>query len=126
MDAWVVRQPRAATVLLSNHALPRHSIETEQVHVQVTAAALPRNVYVERIDEDHANAKRRWLEMGKPESPNAREVEQMCVASQMVREPQPWKYGDGTIHLELALPPHAVAAITVEFAPEPAKGDALV
>ena len=79
-------------------------------------------MYVERIDEDHANAKRLWLEMGKPEFPSVREVEQLCAASQMVREPQPWKYEDGTIHLDLALPPHAVAAISVEFAPEPSKG----
>jgi xylan 1,4-beta-xylosidase len=122
VDAWVVRQPGEATVLLDNFALPLHPIETEQVHVQLTGASRPGHVYVERIDEDHANAKHLWLEMGKPEFPTAREVEQMCVASQMVREPQPWKYEAGRIHMELSLPPQGIAAVTVEFAPEPARG----
>ena len=109
-------------MLLNNSSLPRHPIATEQVHVELAGAPPPRNVYVERIDEDHANAKHCWLEMGKPEFPTRREVEQLCVASQLVRQPQPWKYEDGMVHLELALPPHAIAAITVEFAPEPVRG----
>ncbi|HUY31150.1 MAG TPA: glycosyl hydrolase [Pirellulales bacterium] len=121
VDAWVVRRPSGATVLLDNSALPRHPIDTERIHVQLTGAAPPRNVYVERIDEDHANAKRRWLEIGKPEFPTAAEVEQLRAASQMVREQQPWKYEDGAVQLELALPPQAIAAVTLEFAPEPAK-----
>ena len=83
---------------------------------------MPRNVYIERIDENHANAKRLWLEMGKPEFPSMREVEQMDTASQIVREPQSWKYENGTIHLDLAMPPHAVAAISLEFTPDPLKG----
>ncbi len=122
VDAWVVRQPGATTVLLSNHALPRHPIEKAQVHVRLTDSPPPRNVSVERIDEDHANAKRLWHEMGEPPFPNAREVDQLQAASQIRREPQPWKCEDGTIHLELDLAPHAVAAITVEFAPQPSSG----
>jgi xylan 1,4-beta-xylosidase len=122
VDAWVVRRPRAATVLLSNHALPRHPIENDRVHVRLTGSPPPRNVSVERIDEDHANAKRVWHDMGEPPFPSAREVEQLQAASQIIREPQPWNYEDGTIHLELALPPHAVAAISVEFAPQSSSG----
>jgi xylan 1,4-beta-xylosidase len=118
VDAWAVRQPGAATVLLTNHALPRHPIEKETVRVQLIGAK-PRNVYIERIDEDHANPKRLWGEMGKPEYLSVRDVDRLNEASQMGREPQPWKYKGGAIHMEIDLPPHAVAAITVEFAPEP-------
>ena len=122
VDAWVVRHPGGATVLLCNHALPRHPIETEQVHIQLTDVPRPANVYVERIDGDHANAKGCWLEMGKPEFPTAKEVERLRAASEMVRERQTWKYIEGSVHLELALPPHALAAVTLEFAPQPTKG----
>jgi xylan 1,4-beta-xylosidase len=121
VDAWVVRQPRTVTVLLSNHALPRHPIGNERIHFQLIGTP-PRNVYVERIDDDHANAVRLWGEMGKPEFPTAREVEQLRAASQMLREPQPWKYEDGTVHLELTLPSHAVAAVTLEIGPERSRG----
>jgi xylan 1,4-beta-xylosidase len=116
VDVWVVRGRDAVTVLLTNHALPRHQIETESVNVQLTDLPSPRSVYVERIDNDHANAKRLWIEMGQPALPSAREIEQLHVASQIVREPLQWKYEAGTLHLELVMPPQAIAAITVELA----------
>jgi xylan 1,4-beta-xylosidase len=122
VDVWVVRGRGTVTVLLTNHALPRHPIETESIHVQLTGLLSPRNVYIERIDEDHANAKRLWIEMGRPALPTEREIEQLHVASQIVRKPLQWKYEAETLHLELAMPPHAIAAITVELAPKQSSG----
>lgn len=118
VDAWVVREPTAVTVLLANHALPRHPIEPQQVQIRLTDARAPQCAYVERIDEDHANAKRLWCEMGKPDYLSASEVERLEAASRLAQEPQGWTYADGAIHLKVALPPHAVAAVTVEFAPD--------
>ncbi len=123
VDAWVVRGRDAVTVLLTNHVLPHHPIEKESVRVQLTGLQPSRNVYIERIDDDHANAKRLWIEMGKPALPTEREVEQLHVASQIAREQLKWKYHAGTLHLEFAMPPQAIAAITVELAPKPSKGD---
>jgi hypothetical protein len=55
--------------------------------------------------------------MGKPPLPTQREVEQLHIASQLVREPLEWKYEAGTLHFELAMSPHSITAITVELAP---------
>jgi len=123
VDVWVVRGRDAVTVLLTNHALPRHPIESESVHVQLAGLLSPRNVFIERIDDDHANAKRLWIEMGKPALPTSREVEQLQVASQIVREPLHWKYEAGALHMDVSMPPQAIAAITVELAPKPSSGD---
>jgi xylan 1,4-beta-xylosidase len=123
VDVWVVRGRDAVTVLLTNHALPRHPIESESVHVQLAGLLSPRNVFIERIDDDHANAKRLWIEMGKPTLPTSREVEQLQVASQIVREPLHWKYEAGALHMDVSMPPQAIAAITVELAPKPSSGD---
>ena len=118
MDVWVVRGRDLVTVLVTNHVLPRHPIETESVHVALEGISAPRNVYIERIDDEHANAKRLWIEMGKPALPTEREVEQLHVASQIVRETLPWKCEAGTLHLKFTMPPHAIAAITVELPPQ--------
>jgi len=123
VDVWVVRGRDTATVLLTNHVLPRNPIKKELICVQLTGLQSPRNVYIERIDDDHANAKRLWIEMGKPALPTEREVEQLHVASQIVREPLKWNYHAGTLHLKLAMPPHSIAAITVELAPKPSMED---
>ena len=122
VDAWVLRGQASVTVLLTNHALPRHPLQPQRVHVQLTAALHPRAVYVERIDDDHANAKRLWQEMGEPDYLSAKQVEELQEASRLVKKSHPWKYEAQTIHLDIELPPQAVAAITVEFALERNQG----
>ena len=124
VDAWVVRGKQAVTVLLTNSALPRHPIERQRVQVQLTDAHRPRAVYLERIDEEHANPKKLWQDMGEPKYLSAKEVEQLQAASRTVREPQSWKYEERVIHLDIELPPQAVAAITMEFTPAQTDGGA--
>jgi xylan 1,4-beta-xylosidase len=119
VDAWVVRRADTATVLLTNHALPRHAISREQVRVRLTAAPEPRAARVERIDHDHANARRAWQEMGELEHLTEPQVSQLHEASRMARQPHPWTYAGQAVELSVTLPPHAVAAVTLDF-PAPA------
>ena len=116
MDAWVVRKEKGATVLLTNHAMPRHPIHTELVNLRLIDAPQPATAYVERIDQDHANPRRLWQTLGEPKYLSALQVEQLKTASSLVKEPQPWTYEQGNINLAIALPPQSVAAITMEFA----------
>jgi len=53
--------------------------------------------------------------MGAPDYLSALQVEQLQTASRVAREPHNWKYEDRVVQIEIELPPHAVAAITVEF-----------
>ncbi|MBC7946226.1 MAG: beta-xylosidase [Burkholderiales bacterium] len=122
VDAWAVRRERDVTILLANHALPRHPIGLERVHVTLTDAAVPRSVVVERIDHDHANAKRLWDQMGAPEYLSAAAAADLHDASRLQREPQTYTYEHDTMALDIALPPQAVAAITIEFIRLPATG----
>jgi xylan 1,4-beta-xylosidase len=115
VDAWIIRKENAATVLLTNHAMPRHPIHTELVDIRLTRAPRPRIVYVERIDRDHANAHQLWQTMGEPKYLNALQVDQLNVASCLDKKPLPWTYDRQNISISIALPPHAVAAITIEF-----------
>jgi xylan 1,4-beta-xylosidase len=117
VDVWVVRKDSSITVLLTNHAQPRHDIVAELVEVCLTDAPAPLAASIERIDEDHANPRRRWREMGEPEYPSPFEVEQLEEASRLVKEPFRLAYADRTIRFDVDLPPYAVAAVTLEFAP---------
>jgi xylan 1,4-beta-xylosidase len=116
VDAWVVRKGRSITVFLTNYAQPRHEIVTQLVEVSLTDAPAPIAVYIERIDEAHANPRRRWREMGEPEYPSRSQVEQLEVASRLVKEPFDVAYADRTIRFDIELPPHSVAAVTLELA----------
>jgi hypothetical protein len=71
---------------------------------------------VERIDRAHANAKRLWRESGGPDYLSVPEVEYIREASRIVQEPQHCELANGTLRLDIALPPQAVAAITIDLA----------
>ena len=62
VDAWVVRQKAGVTILLTNHALPRHPIRRERVRVTLRTFGRPRSASIRRIDEGHANAATRLAE----------------------------------------------------------------
>ncbi len=116
VNAWAVRKHNAATILLTNHAMPRHPIHTELLNLRIANAPQPRVAYIERIDEDHANPRRLWQSMGEPLYLNRLQADQLKAASCLVKQPQPWRHEEQNIDLSLSLPPHAVAAITIEFA----------
>jgi xylan 1,4-beta-xylosidase len=117
VDAWVTRDSARITVLLVNHALPRHPIASGHVRVHLAHAAEPSGAWLERIDEHHANAKGRWQSLGAPEYLDGRAIEQLHEASHMTRTACPWTWREERVAFEIELPPHAVAALTVELSP---------
>ena len=116
VDAWVVRGDGAATVLLTNYALPRHPIASETIKIKLGSAQAPREATIRRIDSDHANAKGRWQEMGSPDYLNAAVVAELNAVSRCESEPHPFDFQDGVLGFEVDLPPLSVAAITFRFA----------
>ncbi len=116
VDAWVIRKQNAATIIITNLAMPRHPIQAELVNLRLSDAPAPRATWIERIDEDHANPRRLWQSMGEPEYLSASQLEQIETASTLQRELQLWTCERGNTELAVALPPQSVAAITIEFA----------
>jgi xylan 1,4-beta-xylosidase len=116
VDCFVIRNDPSLTILLTNHTTPGHSIETEHIEVRLDNASKPHAAYIKRIDDEHANPQLVWQEMGQPEYLTEKDVEQLQQASLLAKERQSLTYEDGTIFLKTELPPHAVAAITIEFA----------
>jgi xylan 1,4-beta-xylosidase len=117
VDAFAVRDSAksSVTVLLINHALPRHSIETEQALITLTAMPEPRRVVARRIDGDNANAEREWRALGSPAYLDPAIVERLHTASRVPHETLPYEH-DGTVcRFDITMPAHSVAAVTLEF-----------
>jgi xylan 1,4-beta-xylosidase len=116
VDAWVIRKNDAATILITNLAMPRHPIQTELLNLRLSGAPAPRTAWIERIDEDHANPRRLWQTMGEPEYLSALQVEQLRRLRLCERNRNPGRNDGEKYDLAVALPPQSVAAITIEFA----------
>jgi xylan 1,4-beta-xylosidase len=109
VDAWLIRGEKSSTIMLTNFALPRHPIATELVRFTLKDARQVTAATIHRIDLVHANAKRLWEQMGKPEYPSPAMVAELKQASRLTEEMQPL---DADSHvLEVTLLPQSVAAI---------------
>jgi xylan 1,4-beta-xylosidase len=115
VDLWIIRGEQTATLVLTNFALPRHKIASESVSLRLRNAGNILNATVRRIDLEHANAKRRWEQMGKPEYLSAAIVSDLKLASTLATTPQPVTCEDGLLQLDLTMPPQSVAAIELHY-----------
>jgi xylan 1,4-beta-xylosidase len=114
VDAWLFRGAVAGTILLTNFAMPRHSITTETVGFTLRGATGVSRATIRRIDSEHGNAKAEWVKMGEPEYLGASQVSVLEAASNLRVEAQPMSVLDGVASFSVNMPPLSVAAI--EFA----------
>ena len=121
VDVWVIRRGHVATILFTNYALPRHPIKGQSVRVILKNIVAPAKATIRRIDRDHANAKRAWQDLGEPKYLSSGVLSELHAASCLKDEPQGCRRYDGTLELDVTLPPLAVAAITLQF-PERDRG----
>ena len=117
VDCSLIQKESSVTLWLTNHTTPGHSIETEELHIRLDNAPEPIEARLQRIDEDHANAKRLWLDMGRPMDLSDKDLERLEKASQVAEEKQSLRYDDGSVFLKVSLPAHGVAAVTIDFKP---------
>jgi xylan 1,4-beta-xylosidase len=111
VDAWLVAGDKSATFMLTNFALPRHPIDTQQVSFALSGANNISRATIKRIDLEHANAKRHWEQIGKPEYLSAEMVAQLDAASQLKSEQQLFARDGEKFRVDVTMPPQSVAAI---------------
>ena len=113
VDAWLIAGEKSATLMLTNLALPRHPIDTQQVSFNLKGAGNISSAAIRRIDLEHANAKRHWEQIGKPEYLNTEMVAQLDAASQLKFEAQPFARDGSVFRIDVTMPPQSVAAIEI-------------
>jgi xylan 1,4-beta-xylosidase len=116
VDAWIIRRDQDVTILLTNYALPRHPIEAQVVRVTLKNVVAPIKATLQRVDQNHANAKRRWQDMGEPEYPGSAALAELHAASRLRDDVQAYRFQDDTLELDVTVPPLGVAAVTLERA----------
>ena len=115
VDAWATVRGTKLVVMIGNSALPRHPCRTENVEFVLAGAGVVRSAQIRRIDVDHANVHRAWVEMGSPESLLPAQVSKLEIASRSVGENLPVEtHGEG-MKFKISALPQSVALVTVEF-----------
>jgi xylan 1,4-beta-xylosidase len=69
-----------------------------------------------RIDDDHANPRRAWQDMGEPDYPSPHQVEAMHAASALRPQAHLLCVVEDQIEFDLIMPPQSVAALKIDLA----------
>jgi len=115
VDVWIARKMGTINIMITNLALPLHPIKTEIVKVHIENTKKVKTSFIERIDDDHANARKTWKNMGSPGSLKPNEVSALEVASALIMEPFATKQVKGSVFVEVTVPSQGVAYITLEL-----------
>ena len=116
VDVWATRRQRVITIMVTNGALPRHPLRGESIRLELVGLMTTASVTIERIDDDHANPRRAWVELGQPSRPLPEEVAVLERASSLITEHLPHRLADQSLILEFVMPPQGTALITVSIA----------
>ncbi|HEY3113682.1 MAG TPA: hypothetical protein VGJ62_08360 [Gemmatimonadaceae bacterium] len=117
VDAWVIRDDQSAelAVVVTNHTYPRHEIVLERVLVHLNTTRRPKSARLAQIDDDHGNAKRKWLEMGSPQYPSHSQLDELHEASVVDLRPHEFSADSAGVHVQMDVPPQGVAMVFLSF-----------
>jgi xylan 1,4-beta-xylosidase len=114
IDVWIIRKERTIKILVTNFALPRHPVATELVQIELHGFTGKVSSYVERIDDNHANAYAAWLKMGQPDTLSPAQVHELEKSSELVKEAIGVQCKDNSLFIELSIDPQGTICITLE------------
>jgi len=101
---------------MTNFALPRHKIKTEIIKLELKGMTSIKKAHISRIDENHANPRRLWEKMGRPEYINSSGVSGLEEESRTIKKDFLFEQNDSTVLLEMTLIPEASILINLELA----------
>lgn len=119
VDAYFTRRRNRVIALLTNHALPQHEIRGERVELRLIDGRAPRGVWLRRVDDQHANPKAVWQQLGAPSYPGDELLALLESASAIGTAVADFRHEDGVTTIELALPAHGLATVNIDYDEEP-------
>ena len=115
VDVWILKKTGVLQILLSNSALPKHPVKTEQVKIELQIKNKIKKAFIERIDDTHANSTQAWIAMGSPQSLSPQQVLTLEAASSLIKEPLNINVENALATIEVTIPQQGVACITLEI-----------
>ena len=100
----------ALAILVYNQEMIGKPVSEEKVEIHIKNAP-GKKAEIQRIDDNNANAKKQWEEMGCPTYPTPAQVKELKEASELKTEELPVKVEGEEAVLEFALPAYGVALI---------------
>ncbi|HHW49244.1 MAG TPA: beta-xylosidase [Clostridiaceae bacterium] len=118
VEVLAVKGDNKLSIIVHQYNIPRSPAKEENVRIAVKGIKKGARAVLERIDEEHANPKRRWVEMGCPEYPDKSQIDELMESSRMVEERIECGWENDHMVFELKVPPQGIAALTISWQAE--------
>jgi len=103
-------------ILVTNYNVPDAHIDTELITLSVKGITSSPMAQLKRIDDDNANAIKKWESMGSPEYLKVTDVYTLQQASKMYTQSISYdRISFDTIKFQFSIPPQGVVAISLEY-----------
>jgi xylan 1,4-beta-xylosidase len=89
-------------------------LKKEFVKVQLDNIKKVKSFFIKRIDDNHANARKAWIDMGSPECLTTNEVSALKLASTVIMESLSTRQEKNSIFVKTTVLPQGLACITIE------------
>jgi xylan 1,4-beta-xylosidase len=113
VEMLAVRSQSDLTLLVYNHNIPGAEIRDEEVVIHLKGLAPADPVSISRIDIQNANPKQKWIDLGRPEYPNQKDLAQIDQASQVSHDVLNVENNPEGCILRFIIPAHGIAAMTI-------------
>lgn len=114
VECLVTRKGGTVGIVLYNHHVPLAQIKAEAVHLQLNGVRGFVSAKMCRIDEEHLNPRRAWLDKGEKEYLTQGEIADLIADTSMTFSPVTPVFMDDTLMMEFHIPPHGVVGIFIE------------
>lgn len=116
LEALAVRKgSEKLTIVLHNHNIPLSPIREEPAQVVIMGIGRLKAATIQRVDDNHCNPRKAWIEMGSPEYPSREQIRKLMDASELKTEAISGEYEGEDLIFRVSVPPHGIAAITLEL-----------
>ncbi len=95
-------------VIAYNHNIIGEPIDEEKFSIDISNLGPIKSIEMQRIDDEHGNSKKLWVEQGSPEYISKEMVKQLHGASELTKETI-----ENKEHLEWVIKPHSVVCIDI-------------
>lgn len=115
VEVLATRTKNGIKLAAYNHQVPTEPVKNEEITICIDGLEGVSNVWVRRVDDDHANAKKAWIAMGEPEYLKAADVEKLHEASELTLESMETVMENGQCCLSFTVPVNGVCAVEIDF-----------
>lgn len=115
VEVIATEKDNGLALVVFNHNVPEGEIKAEDVSIKIAGIDSVSSVTVCKSDDDHANAKNVWKELGAPEYVYGDTLRTIAEKAELVEEKADYQLDGDVLTISFEIPAHGVYGIEIKY-----------